>query len=75
MQTVKEASIEWIRRHIVDLWPEEQQPEEVAESLAAIASENDVPIEEVIEWLHEQHAADEELSSARFHHSIQGTDD
>ena len=64
MQSVKEASVEWIRRHVVELWPHEQQPGEVAEALSTIAAEQGVPVEAVIEWLHEQHAAGEDLSSA-----------
>ena len=66
MQTVRNASVDWIRIHIIELWPEEQQPAEVAESLVALATEQDVPVEQVIEWLHEQHGNGFELSSTRF---------
>jgi hypothetical protein len=63
MQSVKEASVDWIRRHIVELWPEERFPGEVAESLAALAAERGIPIEEVIEWLHGVHGCGEDLQT------------
>ncbi len=66
MQSVRNASVDWIRTHIIELWPDEQQPGEVAESLVAIAAEQDIPVEQVIEWLHEQQGNGFELSSARF---------
>ena len=66
MQSVRNASVDWIRTHIIELWPDEQQPGEVAESLVALAAEQDIPVEQVIEWLHEQQGNGFELSSARF---------
>ena len=66
MQSVRDASVGWIRAHIVELWPGEQQPGEVAEALAAIAAAQNVPIEDVIEWLHEQHDGGSMLTSANF---------
>ena len=71
MQNVRDASVDWIRTHIVELWPGEQQPGEVAEALVAIAIREDVPIEQVIEWLHEQHNERHELSSAKFSRALQ----
>lgn len=66
MQNVKDASVDWIRSHIDELWPGEQQPVEIAEALAAIASAENVPVEQVIEWLHEQRDDGHELSSTGF---------
>lgn len=71
MQNVREASVAWVRTHIVELWPDEQQPGEVAESLVAIATSEGVPIEQVIEWLHQHEYKGYELSSAQFSRALE----
>lgn len=72
MQSVREAGVDWIKLHIVELWPGEQQPVEIAEALAAIAAERGLPIEAVIEWLHVEHDAGAELSSIEFTRRVDG---
>ena len=52
MTDVKEAAVSWIAKHIRERWPFEQQTEEMAENLDAIAREYEVPVKTLIEWIH-----------------------
>ncbi len=49
---VREAAVEWVHRVIGSQWPHEQRPDELAESLVAVAEKYDVPDEALIQWLH-----------------------
>jgi len=65
MTNVKDAAVAWIAKHVRERWPGEQQPDEMAENLAGIAREYEVPVETLIEWIHLL-PADEELSAEAF---------
>lgn len=64
MQNVKEAGAHWIAHHLKERWPE-RPAEAISQNLDAIASEYEIPIELVIEWIHLL-AEDVEISSETF---------
>lgn len=77
MTDVQEAGARWIERHLRERWPGEQRWDEaahyqraedsikaLAENLDAIASQYEVPVEMLIEWLYL--SGEEQLSTEAF---------
>lgn len=65
MTEVKQAALEWVEAVIREQLPAEQQPRELASSLCAIAENQEVPIEAVVQWLNYQQMG-KEFSPAAF---------
>lgn len=54
MQSVREASIEWLSLTIQKERPETQQPAELAAKLLEVAERYAIPVEDVRNWIQEQ---------------------
>jgi len=55
MSSVREASIEWVSLAIQKEDPNEAQPRQLAEQFIEIAEAEDVPIEDLVRWIHAHH--------------------
>lgn len=52
MTRLRKAVLDWVERTVVAEWPQEQKPDELAETLVSIGEHFQVPDEVLIQWLH-----------------------
>ena len=54
MESVREASIEWVSLKLQEARPREPSPRKRAEQLVTVAEEFEIPVEDLRKWIEQQ---------------------